>query len=149
MSQKSKVTQVAGKFLETENVGENTVTVITGGNQSLSSDLSNSTIVLKLNNSSSLTLPVPQQGLKFNLVQGIASRYIGILSNTTGNVFHGNTITSATAGASAITDGTAASDVDFNNTSVIGDSLSLVSDGTFYYFNGECSAFNGLLVNDW
>jgi hypothetical protein len=148
MSQKSKVTQVAGQFLETENVGQDTVTVITGGSQSITSALSNSTVIVKMTDATTLTLPAPATGLCYKFVQGIAGRNILIAPPAGTNILHGKTVTSGTAGTLANTNGTACNDIDFNTTSVIGDTIDVVCDGTFYYFDGKCTAFNGIVLNN-
>jgi len=91
------------------------------------------------------TLPLPAAGLKYDFVVKVAptTAYI-ILSSAVANIIEGGMATKADGAALVFA---AASDtITFvANTSLIGDRVTLISDGTYWYATGYCATATGIV----
>jgi len=112
----------------------------------LTADDSGKIITLGLAGGFTTTLPKPAAGLEFSFRVKVAptTAYI-ILTSGVANIIQG-TIASGDLDAAADTGAAAASDtITFvANKAIIGDSVDLISDGTYWYARGFCKAVDAL-----
>lgn len=97
-----------------------------------------------------ITLPI-HHGVNYKFIQTIAGNQFGILmrgGNAADNLY-GNAVCTSTSVGNSLNNSTGTSDIEFTNTSVIGDQINLVCDGTNYYFSGTYKNIGGVTVNGW
>jgi hypothetical protein len=104
---------------------------------------SGKTLILSSGTEFATTLPALASGLNFTFIVGAAPSGASytILSAGGADVIHGVAVSAADAGGSVdTTAGTAADTITFvDGQAQIGDRISLVCDGTFWYASGVCS----------
>lgn len=98
-----------------------------------------------------VTLPAPQSGLEFHFNVKIAPTTAYIISNalgSSGDNMIGHVLSSS--GGAEDTEATAGADVvNFvANVAVIGDKLTVDSDGTYWYVSAKCAAAGGITITD-
>ena len=100
-------------------------------------------IVLNATGGSAVTLSAPEVGLSYRFIVGATGGHTITAPSATilGSVTSAITATAAT---SILTTGAAKTIIHTTAGSVIGDSISLVSNGGAYYVSGEVSTFNAL-----
>ena len=97
-----------------------------------------------------VTLPAPRAGVNFEFIVKTAPTTSYLISTKAdANVIVGQVITTDNnAAANSDFSTTGVNDINFvANTSVVGDSLTLVSDGTYWYASGFCSVYNGITLD--
>jgi hypothetical protein len=100
-------------------------------------------IVLNATSGSAVTLPAPAAGFKANFVVGLTAASHTISAPSA--VVYGNVLTANTTGGIAIT--TAKTNIATTAGSVIGDRISVTSDGVNYYISGFTSRYNGIALS--
>lgn len=112
---------------------------------------SGKTYFLNLAGGFTVTLPTPRAGVNFEfIVKTAPTTAYTIATNGASAIILGQVIT---------TDGNAATDPDVEktgqssitfvaNTAVVGDSVELISDGTYWYANGYSSVWNAIGIGD-
>ena len=120
---------------------------ITGATYTVKAGQSGALFALNKADGITITLPAPASGLCFDFVVATAPTTAAtVVTNGSANIIHGQIVTSADG--TATTTAASSDTVTFAaNTAIIGDRISLVSDGTSYFVTGFCAAAAGVTTS--
>jgi hypothetical protein len=117
----------------------------TNGNYIITKEMSGTTFFINKNPADNgyIYLPSPSGGLNFKFIQANPEQNWTPICVPGQNIMIGQINVTGTQGSSYANTSTPILDVDFSPSSVIGDTINIVSDGTYYYYTGNSFNIDG------
>jgi hypothetical protein len=117
----------------------------TNGNYIITKEMSGTTFFINKNPADNgyIYLPTPSGGLNFKFIQANPEQNWTPICVPEQNLMIGQINVTGTQGSSYANTSTPILDVDFSPSSVIGDTINIVSDGTYYYYSGNSFNIDG------
>jgi hypothetical protein len=117
----------------------------TNGNYIITKEMSGTTFFINKNPADNgyIYLPTPSGGLNFKFIQANPEQNWTPICVPGQNLMIGQIYVTGTQGSSYANTSTPILDVDFSPSSVIGDTINIVSDGTYYYYSGNSFNIDG------
>lgn len=117
----------------------------TNGNYIITKEMSGTTFFINKNpdDNGYIYLPTPSGGLNFKFIQANPETNWTPICVPEQNLMIGQINVTGTQGSSYANTSTPILDVDFSPSSVIGDTINIVSDGTYYYYTGNSFNIDG------
>lgn len=121
----------------------------TSGNYVITKEMSGTTFFINKypNENGYIYLPTPSPGLNFKFIQANPEQNWTPICVPGQNVMIGQINVTGTQGSSSANTTSPIFDVDFSPSAVIGDTINIVSDGSYYYYTGNSFNVDGFSKN--